>query len=100
MPSIVLECLLELIAQFSRGLSNAVRADDLAIQVREGSTDNDSDSGNGDKHHSIHGRVDEVWKYIINVEDDGDGTVENSDASLMTGSVLSRLFECERVIPR
>jgi len=55
----------------------------LAIQVREGPADDDGDNRKGNEHHSVHAGVDEVWKYVVDVKDVGDCTIEDSDACLL-----------------
>ncbi len=73
---------LKLAVQLSRRFSNAVGADDLAVQVGQWLANHDCDNRYGDKHHAIHASVDKVWEDVVNVEDVGNSAVEDCNTSL------------------
>ena len=82
MTSVLVKALLEFIVQCRCRFGNAVRANDLAIQVRQWSADDDSNDGQGNEHHAIHPSVKEIWEDVVDVEDESNSTVQDGNASL------------------
>lgn len=58
----------ELIAQLCSALGCGVAADDLAVEVAEGLSNDGSDSDEGDEDEGVDDGVNEVWEGRVKVE--------------------------------
>ncbi len=64
-----MKALLELGVELRSRLGNTVGADDLTVQVRQRSPDDDGDDREGNEQHAVHTGVEQVRKDVVDVKD-------------------------------
>lgn len=78
----IFNSLSELIAELSGRLGNTGRSNDLAVDVGEWFTDDNSNNNQSDEQHAVHASRDKERKRIVDEENVGDYAINYGYASL------------------
>lgn len=73
----------QLVAKLRCGFGNAGGSNDLAIEIGQRFANHNSNYDESEEHQGIHGGVDHVGEYVVNVQDQSDDAVEDGDARLV-----------------
>lgn len=78
----IFESLSKLVTELRGRYGDAGRTNDLAVDVREWFTNDDSNNNQSDEQHTVHSSGDEERNAIVYEENEGDCAINYGDASL------------------
>ena len=78
----IVPSLLDLVAELSGRFGHTGRPDDLAVDVGEWFTNDNSNNNQSDEQHTVHSSGDEERKAAVDEENVGDCAIDYGDASL------------------